>query len=371
MKVLLVIGTRPEAIKLVPVYFALSSVPGSEVVTCMTGQHKELVTDVLNFFDVPAHIDLGIMQPNQTITDITVSVLRGLVPVLEQHRPDWVVVQGDTTSTFAAALASFYARIRSAHVEAGLRTANRAHPWPEEVNRLLTSALCDRHFPPTKRAQENLLREGHAHDSMIVTGNTVVDALILARERIRTDATLRTRLSQSFQWINPKKRMILITAHRRESFGQGLAAICQAIAIIAKRHDVSLVFPVHPNPTVRSEVVSRLSHCDNVHLIEPVSYGEMIYLLESCHLVLTDSGGIQEEAPTFGKPVLVMRETTERVEAIEAGVARLVTLDRDRIVAETKRLLEEPHTYATMSRAGSPFGDGHAAERIARNLASG
>ena len=368
MKVLLAIGTRPEAIKLAPVYFELAHMHGVEVFNCVTGQHRELLSGVLDFFRLPVHADLQIMRSSQTIAEITQNVLGGLTPVLKQQRPDWVVVQGDTSSAFAAALAASYAQIRCAHVEAGLRTGDRRNPWPEEINRRMLSVLCDQHFAPTSAARANLINEGHDPSSIFVTGNTVVDAVMMARERLNRDTALLRRLRIKYHWIDPDRRMILVTAHRRESFGAPLADICRAVRRVAERRDVQIVFPVHPNPRVRELVLSRLTGLDNVRLIDPVPYGDMIYLLDACHLILTDSGGLQEEAPSFGKPVLVMRDATERNEAIEIGLARLVTTDTDSIVSAVVELLTDPAAYGAMVGKANPFGDGRAAQRIVRGL---
>ena len=371
MKILLAIGTRPEAIKLAPVYSEFARMPGVEVFNCMTGQHRELLSGVLDFFQLPVDADLHIMRSAQTIAEITTNVLNGLMPVLKQQQPDWVVVQGDTSSAFAAALAASYAQIRCAHVEAGLRTGDRRNPWPEETNRRMLSVLCDRHFAPTIAAQENLINEGHDPASIVVTGNTVVDAIMTARARFERDPALLRRLALKYHWLDRQRPIILVTAHRRESFGAPLVDICRAVRQIAERDDVQIVFPVHPNPRVRDVVRSRLNGLDNVRLIEPVPYGDMIYLLDNCHLVLTDSGGLQEEAPSFGKPVLVMRDATERNEAIEIGLARLVTTDTESIVSAVVEMLDEPAAYEAMIGKVNPFGDGRAAQRIVRDLLRG
>jgi UDP-N-acetylglucosamine 2-epimerase (non-hydrolysing) len=311
------------------------------------------------------------MRSAQTIAEITTNVLNTLTPVLKQQRPDWVVVQGDTSSAFAAALAASYAQIRCAHVEAGLRTGDRRNPWPEEINRRMLSVLCDRHFAPTKAAQQNLINEGHDPASIVVTGNTVVDAIMMARNRLNRDTALLRRLRIKYHWLDPDRRAILVTAHRRESFGTPLVDICRAVRTLAERDDVQIVFPVHPNPKVRDVVLPRLTGLDNVRLIEPVSYGDMMYLLDNCDLVLTDSGGLQEEAPSFGKPVLVMRDATERNEAIDIGLARLVTTDTEAIVSAVAEILGDAAAYEAMIGKANPFGDGTAARQIVCDLLPG
>jgi UDP-N-acetylglucosamine 2-epimerase (non-hydrolysing) len=366
VKVLCVFGTRPEAIKMAPVVRELRRHPGrAEVRVCVTAQHREMLDQVLSLFEIAPDHDLGIMRPDQSLTRLTAAALTALDAVVVEERPDWVVVQGDTTTAMVAALVAFYHRVRVAHVEAGLRSWNRFQPFPEEVNRRLADALADLHFAPTGRARENLLREGVGEASIRVTGNTVIDAL-------QWVAGLRP--PPDLDAIAPAggARLVLVTAHRRESFGAGLEAICLALRDLALRYGPALriVYPVHLNPHVQEPVRRLLGELPNVLLLPPLDYLRLVHLMKRAHLILTDSGGIQEEAPGLGKPVLVLRDVTERPEAVEAGTARVVGTGRDRVVAETVRLLEQPAEYERMARAVNPFGDGHAAERIVETLLS-
>jgi UDP-N-acetylglucosamine 2-epimerase (non-hydrolysing) len=368
MKLLFVFGTRPEAIKLAPVVRELSARPNFHCKVCVTGQHRELLAQVLDLFGLRADWNLEIMRPDQDLAYLTGAALSGVAGVLASYRPDRVIVQGDTTTTFAGALAAFYHRIPVAHVEAGLRTANIYSPWPEEVNRRLVSQVADLHFAPTPRARDNLLREGIDRAQIIVTGNTGIDALLWVSALLDGQAELRARVQRMLDGRFTKhKRLILMTGHRRESFDGGLARICQAMARIALRKDVAIVFPVHPNPNVR-RATEPLQRHDNILLAEPVDYLELVFLLKRCHFVVTDSGGIQEEAPSFGKPVLVTRDTTERPEAMEHGLAKLVGTDERRLFDEMQRLLDDPQAYRRMSRVENPYGDGLASGRIAARL---
>ncbi len=374
-RVLFIFGTRPEAIKMAPLIGRLRAEAESfEVRVCVTGQHRQMLDQVLEIFEITPDFDLQIMKPNQSLADIVIGVLSGLEPVLKQERPDWVIVQGDTTSTFAAALASFYAGVKVAYVEAGLRTGNRFAPWPEEINRVLTTPLADLHFAPTTLSRENLLRENVNADAIHVTGNTVIDALMEVSARLDSNEALRTRLDADFHYLNPERKLILVTGHRRENFGTGFESICHALAEIAEEHhDAEIVYPVHLNPNVQEPVRRILGpeaarEGGRIHLIEPVDYLPVVYLMKRAWLILTDSGGIQEEAPSLGKPVLVMRETTERPEAVSAGTVLLVGTDRKRIVDEVRRLLKDTGHYDSMSRAHNPYGDGKASERIAEIL---
>jgi len=356
--VLSVFGTRPEAIKMAPVVHALSARKGVTAAVCLTNQHQEMLDQVLDLFAVHADHHLQVMTSGQTPLEVTIRVLERLPPVLAELKPAAVLVQGDTTTTFAAALAAFYARIPVGHVEAGLRTWRKDSPFPEELNRQMTTALADWHFPPTTWARDNLLREGVPAERVIVTGNTVTDALRWVAARVPDQPPGIPDLGDS--------RLILVTAHRRESFGQPFRELCEALRTLVERNpDVSLVYPVHLNPNVQEPVRAILGGVPRVHLVPPVDYGTMVSLLRRSYLVLTDSGGIQEEAPSFGRPVLVMRDTTERPEGVEAGTARLVGTSRDRIIGEAERLLNDPAAYAEMARAHNPYGDGRAAERIA------
>lgn len=368
MKVMLVFGTRPEAIKMAPLVKGLQARAGDiQTVVCVTAQHREMLDQVLNLFDIVPEQDLNIMKPGQDLYDITGNILSGLKGVLQQEQPDLVLVHGDTTTTLAASLAAFYARVPVGHVEAGLRTGNKQAPFPEEMNRRLTTAIADIHFAPTSASRDNLLREGIAADTIHVTGNTVIDALLVVVEKLRNDKQIQAEFAQRFGFLEAGRRLILVTGHRRENFGEGFQKICQALADIAAEHpDVQVLYPVHLNPNVRQPVNEILAArgLANVHLIDPVDYLPFVYLMDRAHIIVTDSGGIQEEAPSLGKPVLVMRDTTERPEAVEAGTVKLVGTSRETIVAEVRRLLTDDQAYATMSRAHNPYGDGQATEKI-------
>lgn len=371
MKVMLVFGTRPEAIKMAPLVKGLQACPDLQTVVCVTAQHREMLDQVLRLFDIVPEHDLNIMKPGQDLFDITGNILHGLKGVFAQERPDLVLVHGDTTTTLATSLAAYYARIAVGHVEAGLRTGNKHAPFPEEMNRKLTGALADIHFAPTPASQANLLREGVAADTIHVTGNTVIDALLAVVDKLRNDRALQAEFAQRFSFLDPKRRLVLVTGHRRENFGEGFQNICNALADIAAEHaDVQVLYPVHLNPNVRQPVNDILAArgLANVHLIDPVDYLPFVYLMDRAHIIVTDSGGIQEEAPSLGKPVLVMRDTTERPEAVEAGTVQLVGTSREKIVAEARRLLTDEQAYATMSRAHNPYGDGQAVARIVQQI---
>ncbi|EPC3763813.1 non-hydrolyzing UDP-N-acetylglucosamine 2-epimerase [Klebsiella michiganensis] len=365
MKVLTVFGTRPEAIKMAPLVHALAKDPHFEAKVCVTAQHREMLDQVLKLFSIVPEYDLNIMQPGQGLTEITCRILEGLKPVLESFKPDVVLVHGDTTTTMAASLAAFYQRIPVGHVEAGLRTGDLSSPWPEEGNRTLTGHLATYHFAPTETSRQNLLRENIADNRITVTGNTVIDALFWGRDRVLSDEALHNELTQRYPFLANGKKMILVTGHRRESFGRGFEQICHALAEIAANNpDVQIVYPVHLNPNVSEPVKRILGHVENVILIEPQDYLPFVWLMNRAWLILTDSGGIQEEAPSLGKPVLVMREMTERPEAVSAGTVCLVGTDSQRIVNEVTRLLQDESAYQAMSRAHNPYGDGHACHRI-------
>jgi UDP-N-acetylglucosamine 2-epimerase (non-hydrolysing) len=367
MKVLFVFGTRPEAIKLAPVVKELSARPNFECKICVTGQHREMLAQVLELFDLRPDWNLELMRPDQDLAYITGAALSGVSGVLGAFRPDRVIVQGDTTTTFAGALAAFYHRIPVAHVEAGLRTDNIYSPWPEEVNRRLVTHIADLHLAPTARARANLLREGIGCERILVTGNTGIDALLWVSALLDSRPELRSRFEAVLPAHFEGKRLILMTGHRRESFDGGLERICGALARIASRLDVGIVFPVHRNPNVRRAIAPLRGH-ENILLIEPVDYPALVFLLKRCHFVVTDSGGIQEEAPSFAKPVLVTRDTTERPEAMELGLAKLVATDEHRLFDEMSALLDDPAAYSRMSRAENPYGDGRASCRIAERL---
>ncbi|EPR7623013.1 TPA: non-hydrolyzing UDP-N-acetylglucosamine 2-epimerase [Klebsiella michiganensis] len=365
MKVLTVFGTRPEAIKMAPLVHALAKDPHFEAKVCVTAQHREMLDQVLKLFSIVPEYDLNIMQPGQGLTEITCRILEGLKPVLESFKPDVVLVHGDTTTTMAASLAAFYQRIPVGHVEAGLRTGDLSSPWPEEGNRTLTGHLATYHFAPTETSRQNLLRENIADNRITVTGNTVIDALFWVRDRVLSDEALHNELTQRYPFLANGKKMILVTGHRRESFGRGFEQICHALAEIAANNpDVQIVYPVHLNPNVSEPVKRILGYVENVILIEPQDYLPFVWLMNRAWLILTDSGGIQEEAPSLGKPVLVMREMTERPEAVSAGTVCLVGTDSQRIVNEVTRLLQDESAYQAMSRAHNPYGDGHACHRI-------
>ena len=321
-RISVVFGTRPEAIKLAPVINALRRTGTFEVQVCVTAQHRQMLDQVLQLFSIIPEVDLDLMHPGQDLTDVTMRVLAGMRGILRDWRPDLLLVQGDTTTTFAASLAAHYEKIAVGHVEAGLRTGNVYAPWPEEMNRRLTTVLAAVHFAPTPQARDNLLQEGVSADSIYLTGNTVIDALLEVEERLRSDAVLRAELEQRFEFLSPARKLVLVTGHRRESFGPGFERICQALRTLGERKDVEIVYPVHLNPNVQEPVRRILSLCPQIHLIEPLDYLPFVYLMTRAYLIMTDSGGIQEEAPSLGKPVLVMRDTTERPEGIELGTAK-------------------------------------------------
>ncbi len=367
---MLVFGTRPEAIKMAPLYHALKSYPEQfETRVCVTAQHRQMLDQVLRVFEITPDIDLNLMKAGQDLYDVTASVLLGMRDVLCQHKPDALLVHGDTTTSMAAAMAGFYAGVQVGHVEAGLRTHDVYAPFPEEFNRQVASKVTRWHFAPTEFSQQNLLNERVDKDQITVTGNTVIDALFWVLTRIDSDLGRRNGLINfldarlPFSWQS--ERFVLITGHRRENFGDGFLQICEALKVLAARYpNVHLVYPVHLNPNVQQPVKYLLSDLPNVHLIDPLDYEPFVYLLKHSHIVLTDSGGIQEEAPSLGKPVLVMRDVTERPEAVDAGTVKLVGANRERIVVNVSELMENEATYKRMSRAHNPYGNGKACERI-------
>jgi UDP-N-acetylglucosamine 2-epimerase (non-hydrolysing) len=365
--VLVVFGTRPEAIKLAPIVTELQNpVYGITPRVCVTAQHREMLDQVLKLFSITVHHDLNIMQKGQSLEDVTTRVIQGMKRVFEGEKPRMVVVQGDTTTTFATALAAFYQNIPVAHVEAGLRTWNKRSPFPEEVNRVLATHLADLHFAPTQQSRKNLLREGIDRKLVMVTGNTVIDALFHVMKDVRKD---HRSFESRFSAIDFSRRLILVTGHRRENFGPGFQDICEALRTIATTEaDVEIVYPVHLNPNVQAPVREILSDLSNIHLLEPLEYRPFLFLMDRSYLILTDSGGVQEEAPSLGKPVLVMRNHTERPEAVRAGTVRLVGTDKQKIVRETRRLLHDRRIYAKMSRAHNPYGDGKSSARIAKAI---
>ncbi|MBL6755189.1 MAG: UDP-N-acetylglucosamine 2-epimerase (non-hydrolyzing) [Planctomycetes bacterium] len=368
LDVLLVFGTRPEAIKMAPVHRALAQDPRFRVRVCVTAQHREMLDQVLELFGIEPEYDLDLMRPGQDLSTITGSVLEGLKGVLEEAAPDYVLVHGDTTTTMAASLAAYYARVPVGHVEAGLRTGDIYSPWPEEMNRRLTGSIATLHFAPTEAARANLLREGVDDARIAVTGNTVIDALLTMVERAREGG--EGEFSERFEGIDLDRRLVLVTGHRRENFGGGFERICEALAELSRTPDVEIVYPVHLNPNVQEPVHRILGSLPNVHLIAPQEYLPFLFLMDRAHLIITDSGGIQEEAPSLGKPVLVMRDTTERPEAVEAGTVRLVGTDTKVIVDAARTLLEDEDEYRSMSFAHNPYGDGAASQRIADALAA-
>ena len=366
LKVMTVIGTRPEAIKMAPVIKSLMNCSEQvKSVVCVTAQHREMLDQALQTFGIVPDYDLNLMNPNQSLSLLTANILTAVDGVMSSEKPDWVLVQGDTTTAMVTSLVAYYHRIKLGHVEAGLRTNDKFQPFPEEVNRRVTDILADAYFAPTQNSRMNLLKEGIRPESIVVTGNTVIDALMMISQRV-AGRPLDSRISTSIDG----KLLILVTVHRRESFGKPLESICQALARIAcSYHDkIQIVYPVHLNPNVRKTVYEILSGIPNISLIEPVNYEELVGLMSKAYLILTDSGGIQEEAPSLHKPVLVLRETTERPEAIEAGAAKLIGTDADTISAETIRLIEEPPSYHDMSHAINPYGDGQAGQRIVQFL---
>jgi len=369
-KILIVFGTRPEAIKMAPVVKAFQQDLRFETSVCVTAQHRSMLDQVLDLFEIVPEYDLDIMKKGQGLSGITSAVIIKLEEVLLEYKPDYVFVHGDTTTTFAASLAAYYQQIAVVHIEAGLRTHNIYSPWPEEANRRLTGVLTKLHFAPTESAKQNLLKESTPETSIFVTGNTVIDALHIVSDRLQTDSQLKQKMAENFPWLNTDKKIILVTGHRRESFGQGFENICQAIQSLAQRDDVQIIYPVHLNPKVQEPVNRLLKGIDSVKLIDPQEYLPFIYLMDKAYVILTDSGGVQEEAPSLGKPVLVMRETTERPEAVEAGTVKLVGTNIDLIVSSVTDLLDNIDLYNKMSFAHNPYGDGNACQRILEGIAN-
>jgi UDP-N-acetylglucosamine 2-epimerase (non-hydrolysing) len=374
LRVLSVFGTRPEAIKMALLSKALLTSDDFEAEVCVTAQHRSMLDQVLSIFDVKPRFDLDVMKDNQGLADVTARIVTGMTGVLREWRPDWLLVQGDTTTAFVAALAAFYEKVSIGHVEAGLRTGFKYSPWPEEMNRALVGRLADLHLAPTARARDALLREDVPADRVFVTGNTVVDALLWVAKRLDEDDTMRAKLDERFAFLDRSRTMILVTGHRRESFGKPFEDMCNAfVDVVRSRPDVEIVYPVHLNPNVQAPVKAILAAAlpelrARIHLIEPVDYLPFVYLMKRCRFVVTDSGGVQEEAPSLGKPCLVTRNDTERPEAVEAGTAKLIGTDRERIVTECLRLLDDEAHYRSMSRAHNPYGDGQANARIVEIL---
>lgn len=366
-KVLLIFGTRPEAIKMAPLVLALKKQYSKfETRVCVTAQHREMLDQVMDFFDINANYDLNLMRPNQSLYSLTASIIEKMQPVLDDYRPHYVLVHGDTTTSMAAALASFYAGARIGHIEAGLRTFDKLSPFPEEMNRALTGRIADIHFAPTESSKNNLLQENVRDSNIAVTGNTVIDALFLAVEKVKN--TVPEDIRSLVAILDDTKKMILVTGHRRENHGEGFIQICRALKKIAEDNPVEIVFPVHLNPNVQKPVYEILSTVPNIHLISPQAYPSFIWLLNKAYLIITDSGGIQEEAPSLGKPVLVMRDATERPEAVEAGTVVLVGADSDKIIKTAEMLLQNESKYHEMALKHNPYGDGRACERIVNYL---
>ncbi len=364
-KILTVFGTRPEAIKMAPLVHALAADDRFDSKCCVTAQHREMLDQVLDLFEITPDYDLNLMKAGQTLNDVTARILLELKPVLEEFKPDVVLVHGDTATTFASSLAAYYEQIPVGHIEAGLRTGNIYSPWPEEGNRRLTGALTKYHFAPTQTSKENLLKENFNPADISVTGNTVIDALLMVKEKIDSNKDLNATLSAQFPFLDESKKLILVTGHRRESFGGGFERICKALSETAKKHpDVQILYPMHLNPNVREPVNRILANVKNIFLIEPQQYLPFIYLMSKADIILTDSGGIQEEAPSLGKPVLVMRDTTERPEAVEAGTVKLVGTNIDVITSKLTELLLDDEKYQSMSFAHNPYGDGKACKKI-------
>jgi UDP-N-acetylglucosamine 2-epimerase (non-hydrolysing) len=368
-RVLLVFGTRPEAIKMAPLVKEFQRKKSDfKVKVCVTAQHREMLDQVLEMFEITPDYDLDIMRPGQDLYDVTSRVLLGMKSVLSDFQPDIVLVHGDTTTTSATSLAAFYQKIRVGHVEAGLRTHDIYNPWPEEVNRQITGVLATYHFAPTVTARDNLLRENKKEASIIITGNTVIDALFLTLNKIEKNKELKARIQSSFNnstFNIESSKLILVTGHRRENFGQGFINVCEALKEIAiKNPDIDVVYPVHLNPNVKKPVTELLAEVKNVHLIEPLQYEAFLYLMSKSYFIITDSGGVQEEAPSLGKPVLVIRDVTERPEALEAGTVKLVGIDKQKIIKEAQFLLDSEDEYSKMSKSHNPYGDGKSCKRI-------
>jgi UDP-N-acetylglucosamine 2-epimerase (non-hydrolysing) len=364
-KNLIVFGTRPEAIKMAPLVKAFEQEQEFETRVCITAQHREMLDQVLNFFEIKPHYDLNLMRPNQNLHTLTATIIENMKTVLEDFRPDYVYVHGDTTTTMAAALSAFYSGAKVCHVEAGLRTFNKRNPFPEEMNRSIAGRLTDFHFAPTEASKENLLKENVQEKHIVVTGNTVIDALLYSVNKLKSKGYIDPEIEELKGSIDFSKKIILITGHRRENHGQGFINICKALKQIAENHpDTLLVYSVHLNPNVQKPVYDLLGNVNNIKLIDPISYPAFVWLIEKSYLIITDSGGVQEEAPSLGKPVLVMRNTTERPEAVEAGTVILVGTNTQKIVSETERLLKDKKHYETMAKTHNPYGDGEACKRI-------
>lgn len=362
-KNLIIFGTRPEAIKMAPLVKAFQKNSQFQTKVCVTAQHREMLDQVLDFFEITPDYDLDLMKPNQTLYSLTADIITGLKPVLEDFMPDYIYVHGDTTTSTAAALAAFYGGVKVCHVEAGLRTHNKWAPFPEEMNRQLTGRIADYHFAPTQKSKENLLKENIQPEQILITGNTVIDALLESSERVNTIQDSQIESLKTL--VDTTKKLVLVTGHRRENHGQGFINICEALKELVTRHpDIQIIYPVHLNPNVKKPVYDILSDVANIHLIAPLAYPAFVWLMTQAYLIITDSGGVQEEAPSLGKPVLVMRDTTERPEAVEAGTVILVGTDKEEIIKQANVLLTDANRYRAMSSLHNPYGDGKSAQRI-------
>jgi len=370
VRILSIFGTRPEAIKMAPVLKAFAANNKVESLVCVTGQHRCMLDQVLDFFNIKPHYDLNIMKENQGLADLTSAMLLGITEIITRERPDRVLVHGDTTTALAATLAAFYKQVPVGHVEAGLRTGNIYLPFPEEANRILADNIADMLFAPTKLAKQNLLSEGIAESNIFVTGNTVIDALFYTSTKLEQDKSLQSKVARNFPFPTKNKKLILVTGHRRESFGEGLKQICEALGNISNRGDVDVVYPVHLNPNVKEPVTEILSEFPNIHLLQPLDYPSFVYAMKQAYIIVSDSGGIQEEAPSLGKPVLVMRTSTERPEVVTAGAVKLVGTSTSTIIKEIHKLLDDTRTYNGMTKTKNPFGDGFAANRIVKEILS-
>ena len=368
LKIISIFGTRPEAIKMAPVIKELEAEKNIESIVCVTAQHREMLDQVLHLFSIKPDYDLNLMTQNQGLTDVTTAILGGLEKIIKKCQPDRILVHGDTTTSFTAALSAFYQKIPVGHVEAGLRTGNIYAPWPEEMNRRLTDTISDLHFAPTQSAKQNLINSGAEKSNIFVTGNTVIDALLNICDRLENDPGILEQAKKDIPALKKGKKLILVTGHRRESFGGRFEQICNALARLAERKDIQIIYPVHLNPNVQEPVNRILNHNDNIHLTTPLEYLPFVYLMKEAHFIITDSGGIQEEAPSLGKPVLVMRELTERPEAVDAGTVKLVGTDSNKIVEEATRLLDDDEFYNTMSLAHNPYGTGTASKKIVTEI---
>lgn len=369
-RIMIVFGTRPEAIKMAPIVAVIRRDLSIDLQVCVTGQHRQMLDQVLALFEIVPDYDLNLMQPEQTLTELTQNILSGMEHVLQEWRPDMLLVHGDTTTTFGASLAAYYQRIPVGHVEAGLRTGDIYSPWPEEINRRMVGTIAALHFAPTESSRDNLLCENIQSSQIFVTGNTVIDSLLNISNRIEGNADLQAELETRFSFLDSQRKLILVTGHRRENFGAGFNSICHGLVELADRSDVQIVYPVHLNPNVQEPVLRILGESKNIHLIAPQDYLPFVYLMKRSMIILTDSGGIQEEAPSLGKPVLVMRENTERPEAVEAGTVKLVGTNSRKLVSSAITLLDNPSIYRQITANANPYGDGYSAERIVNILRS-